>query len=97
MSMPKLDPARYVNAYLGNPAHTLPIPGTMQFFPADGRVVDNQDDYWALCLADGSLTTRKPEVAPPPLPPAPPATAPEPEAFRDPAHAHEDEDAAHHA
>jgi hypothetical protein len=55
MPMPDQSAAPFVFAVLGEPGHKLPIPGTAMLFPAEGRLVDSQDAYWRLLLADGSL------------------------------------------
>ncbi|TBW33357.1 hypothetical protein EYW49_20575 [Siculibacillus lacustris] len=47
---------RAVFAKLADPAHILPMPGTVGlFFPAGGRLVDADDAFWHALLGDGSL------------------------------------------
>lgn len=43
-------------ARLVDETHRLPLPGVPgAFFPAEGRLIDADDDFWRACLADGSL------------------------------------------
>lgn len=48
---------RIVSAYLVDPEHKLPIPGSSRFFSADdaGEKIDTWDQFWRNLLRDGSL------------------------------------------
>ena len=77
MPMPALDPSRFVEAVLGDPAHKLPLPDRGgRHFLAEGETIDSFDPFYAALLADGSLQ-RRPANAPQSKPNA----APDPSAF----------------
>ena len=59
MSMPKLDPARFVPVVLSDASHKVPMPDKGgRFFsqnPAAPETVDIFDPFYAALLADGSI------------------------------------------
>ena len=65
MTMPKLDPLRFVEMVLADPSHTLPMPdrGGRKFL-AEGEIVDLHDPFYASLVADGSLRPKPPKAAP---------------------------------
>lgn len=53
-------PKGHIFVKLANPAHRLPILDKPMLFPIDGLVIDPNEPYWRLALADGSLREAMP-------------------------------------